>query len=488
MKPSFLTPYPSIPGVLPTGIQDLNIERMLRYFIPDIRDLRYILQILETFETNPENILFRQELIRDLANLPEVKEALFENLDQLQLNYKDFDDYRDRFSKMTFSFSSYDETQFSLVLHQMTQLTIDLVVIYSNLNQVLQDKEVESEALRSLKEYLHSKVNLDGFTELKELLERIATNRTTAVDLMIHFNEQLQIDGCELLEVNPLTQSRKWFLGKKDIGAGTRVVMTKPTLTNFSSLYKQSLVQLIEYVFNIYTFYYDPFHVIKEDIRFYQFAFEYRELLQELNIPTCLPLIKPSDEIEFHCVDLADPLIAISAFKGQHSRIHVITNTITFDQKTTGILIKGENNTGKSVLLRSIGIAFVFGQAGLFVCANKANISIRTKLFTLFSSKEDPQQLGGRFEKEVQYFSRIIHQIDSNSCLLINEIFQSTSSIEAENALVNILNYLTKKNTLWIFVTHLRGLFDRRNELGEVRGLVSIDREDEKYKFKSIWG
>lgn len=133
-------------------------------------------------------------------------------------------------------------------------------------------------------------------------------------------------------------------------------------------------------------------------------------------------------------------------------------------EKYSGIMIKGNNGTGKTVYLRSIGIAQIFAQTGLPIAAKTAQISIKSGLFTLFSSQEINEANGGRFEQEVQMLSKIIKQIDKHSLILVNEIFQSTSTNDGESAMLDILSYFSKLGSLWIVVTHLQGLFNKIEE------------------------
>jgi DNA mismatch repair ATPase MutS len=74
---------------------------------------------------------------------------------------------------------------------------------------------------------------------------------------------------------------------------------------------------------------------------------------------------------------------------------------------------------------------------------------------------------GGRFEKEVSIISNIIDQVDNNSLIIMNEIFQSTSAEAGGDALFNILVYFTKKSTLWLTVTHLREICKRGKEFND---------------------
>ena len=136
---------------------------------------------------------------------------------------------------------------------------------------------------------------------------------------------------------------------------------------------------------------------------------------------------------------------------------------------TSGMIIEGNNGSGKTVYLRTIIFAHLLTQAGLPIPAKYAEISPVSNIVSIMASAEDSSIIGmGRFEKEVQQLSSAIREITPNSLVLLNEILQTTAYTEGANSLFCILKYLNHLQTKWICVTHIKQLkhmFNGENDI-----------------------
>ena len=160
-------------------------------------------------------------------------------------------------------------------------------------------------------------------------------------------------------------------------------------------------------------------------------------------------------------------------------------NNIQID-KDQSVLVLGTNNTGKTVMLRTIGICQIFAQTGLFVPADYACVDIRKDIISIFSGEEKDTNVGGRFEKEVIDIKDIIDEVDNNSLVIINEIFQSTFAEDGEKALFDILNYFSEIDVKWITVTHLLGIEGKRKDFVSKVKTFKTTSKEEKYRIDSI--
>ena len=139
-----------------------------------------------------------------------------------------------------------------------------------------------------------------------------------------------------------------------------------------------------------------------------------------------------------------------------------------------GILITGENNSGKTVYLRSVGMAQLLFQAGLPVPCESARMRILSAVHTCYAAAEKEFVSGndaGRFEQEVRVLSQLAERIQPNSLLLLNEVFQTTAYSEGAEGLYHILNYFTRHGVNFIAVTHLKELVPLYG--GRIRHLVT---------------
>lgn len=139
-----------------------------------------------------------------------------------------------------------------------------------------------------------------------------------------------------------------------------------------------------------------------------------------------------------------------------------------------GILITGENNSGKTVYLRSVGTAQLLFQAGLPVPCESARMRILCAVHTCYAAAEKEFVSGndaGRFEQEVRVLSQLAERIQPNSLLLLNEVFQTTAYSEGAEGLYHILNYFMRHGVNFIAVTHLKELVPLYG--GRIRHLVT---------------
>ena len=72
------------------------------------------------------------------------------------------------------------------------------------------------------------------------------------------------------------------------------------------------------------------------------------------------------------------------------------------------VIITGANQGGKSTFLRSIGLAQLMMQCGMFVAAESFGSNICTCLFTHYKREEDPTMRSGKLDEELGRMSSIV--------------------------------------------------------------------------------
>jgi DNA mismatch repair ATPase MutS len=145
----------------------------------------------------------------------------------------------------------------------------------------------------------------------------------------------------------------------------------------------------------------------------------------------------------------------------------VVGNAADVDGKSLAI-ITGANQGGKSVFLRSIGLAQMMMQCGMFVSAESFDAELCTNLFTHYKREEDATMKYGKLDEELARMSDIADHLAPNSLLLCNESFAATNGREGSEIARQIVCALLERRIKVFFVTHLyefaHGLFDSRSE------------------------
>ena len=125
------------------------------------------------------------------------------------------------------------------------------------------------------------------------------------------------------------------------------------------------------------------------------------------------------------------------------------------------VMITGANHGGKSTFLRSVGLAQLMMQAGMFVPAESFAASVSTGVFTHFKREEDATMEKGKLDEELDRMSTIAGQISSGGLLLCNESFASTNEREGSEIARQIIRALTEAGVRIVFVTHMYDLAGR---------------------------
>ncbi|MCH9741384.1 MAG: DNA mismatch repair protein [Epsilonproteobacteria bacterium] len=143
---------------------------------------------------------------------------------------------------------------------------------------------------------------------------------------------------------------------------------------------------------------------------------------------------------------------------GIETKHNHITLNASNNHAVNGVLLYGINSSGKSSLMKSIGISVILAQAGFFVPAMELRLGMYDKLFTRIVSKDNLYKGLSTFAVEMMELKNIFNRATPKSLILGDEISQGTET-ESGLAIVAgaILKLLELKST-FIFATHLHHL------------------------------
>jgi DNA mismatch repair protein MutS len=118
------------------------------------------------------------------------------------------------------------------------------------------------------------------------------------------------------------------------------------------------------------------------------------------------------------------------------------------------ILITGANRGGKTTFLRSLGLAQLFLQAGLFVGGERFESGLVDGLFTHFKREEDRALEAGKFEEELRRLDGLVAHLTPKPLFLFNESFAATSELEGSELGAQVVRALVEAGVRVVFVTH----------------------------------
>ncbi|WP_280410401.1 MutS-related protein [Nocardia brasiliensis] len=190
---------------------------------------------------------------------------------------------------------------------------------------------------------------------------------------------------------------------------------------------------------------------LRTELAFYLGCVNLHERLTASGYPLCFPEPLPVGRPELRCRELRDPTLVLS------SGTPVGGNTVD-GQGRSLILVTGANSGGKSTFLRSVGLAQVLLQAGMFVPADSFAADVRTGIFTHFRTQDDATMTYGRLKEELARIREITDAIRPAALLLCNEPFASTNEREGSQIGGPILRALHDAGVKIVCVTHLHDL------------------------------
>ena len=187
--------------------------------------------------------------------------------------------------------------------------------------------------------------------------------------------------------------------------------------------------------------------MLRAEVGFYVACLNLRDQLQAKGEPICTPVPIPLNSSGLSHWDLRDVSLAL------RSDSRIVGNDIDTQNKPL-VIITGANSGGKSTYLRSVGLAQLMMQAGMFVAAKSYRASVSNGVFTHFTRKEDVSMRSGRLDEELSRMSAIIDLINSNSLVLFNESFAATNEREGSEIARQIVRALIDAGIEVFFVTH----------------------------------
>lgn len=201
-----------------------------------------------------------------------------------------------------------------------------------------------------------------------------------------------------------------------------------------------TLDQSMEHILNF-------FKTLRTELAFYIGCLNLYSKLKELSIPVCFPTPYSSDNKQLTFSELYDITLVLNYTN------KVISNNLTANGKRL-FIITGANNGGKTTFLRSIGLAQIMMQCGIFVTASEFLSEIRSSIFTHFKRKEDKKLESGKLDEELNRINQIVEKIDSKSMLLLNESFAVTNQKEGAEIAKQIIEALIECGIKVFYVTH----------------------------------
>jgi DNA mismatch repair ATPase MutS len=310
-----------------------------------------------------------------------------------------------------------------------------------------------SEGLRTFFDMLKRELDDDYFRTIDDHLRRLKfrTGMLMSAELgtgnkgvhyLLRAPKNTKVDWRERLGIGTRSAYSFEISARDDAGARALSELTDRGINSVANALAQSTDHILSF-----------FTAFRTELGFYVGSLNLHGQLIDKGEPTCTPEPLPWSPPALGFAGLYDACLTLRLPE------RVVGNDANADGKSL-IMITGANSGGKSTLLRSIGVAQLMMQCGMFVPAESYHGSVCEGIFAHFIREEDPTMSSGRLDEELSRMSAIADEITPAGIVLFNESFAATNEREGSEIARQIVRALLEVGIKVLYVTHLFDLAD----------------------------
>ena len=477
-------------------IKNLGVEHIIQAICINDKYTYDTRRLLSLMCDDPQVVQYRLDVMNDFVQLP----ALGERLEQLL--------------PMMHRLANDKKGIYELSADMVRKISwqVDRLYAYSSCIQQLHDiltgcrKSLRSEGMLRLCDETDALVADEIYQSLLLELPRFREqlHNVSFVTIGINLDDTLRPAEVVFLSAEPKPYKKSTMLsrlfGAKHSDSNyqeasfARIVQKQDTekalFREMGDLFEASLVPIVDQVHNYIGMQTRSLTELAFELSYYIGASKWVRSMIGAGLPMCKPDVLDRGQRACRMVDLRDMILAMSKKESSPSvRIdeQIVGNDVIFGDEGRIFILTGPNQGGKTTYTRSIGLAQLLFQAGIFVPASAAAMSPVDRILTHFNEDEKPDVRNGRLGEESQRLAFVFDHATPYSLVLLNESFSSTSPGEGMYLAEDIIRGVMLIGCRTVFATHFHELaakIDLLNEesiVGDAR-LISmvagVERED----------
>ncbi|MBQ4280744.1 MAG: hypothetical protein II753_01430, partial [Spirochaetales bacterium] len=494
-----------------TAVHDLGLDRICESVSDKPKEQSLILGIMSRITADPDVVRFRLDVFDDIYRNPAFCERMLEILDKIEF-LKDFGSFRRDNEE---SSGTWD------LVHRLEEIR-DYISYVEALQECLGNADLKSKGLNELKAHIAEIYDDNGFKELKEDIASLkaTTSSLKSVTVGINLNERFEAKEIGLISINSKEFTRSTLLDhfgnlisrkdniKADVSwdgstrfqpfstsdqsaadkfmglARTKAMMINPVLTmalvpdgdmgkdvtsHMDRITDHMLSQTVRKLKEVLGKYVglsimNITALIPEFIYYVRWAqYIKRHVGEGLSFCKASVLDKNrEDGLRMRARGFYNLRLADFVHDGKNS---IVANDLDFGSDGSLYILTGANRGGKTTITQATGLMFALAQGGVFVPASEFSFVPADCIFTHYPADEDKTLDYGRLGEECKRFREIFSRCTSDSLLLLNETFSTTSFEEGFFIARDAVKAILKKGTRCIYNTHMHKL---ASDIGEI--------------------
>ena len=253
-----------------------------------------------------------------------------------------------------------------------------------------------------------------------------------------------------------------------DIPERTVVTHIDAKILEFVALLHPDVFSSLESFWSRYeTFIAETIERFEREVQFYLAYLGFVSKFEEKKLEFSYPEVNSSRDI--HVRDGFDLALAYTLLDTPEP---VVCNDFSLKTEQRVMIVTGPNQGGKTTFARMFGQIHYFSSLGCLVPAREARVFLPDNIFTHFEREEDIRNLRGKLQDELVRIHEILGRATSNSILIMNEIFTSTSLSDAIFLSKKILGKILQMDCICVWVTFLDELTKLSSTIVSMVGMV----------------
>ena len=445
--------------ILPDGtVKDIALHEVIGSMTGDAEEQKILRDIMVRIPTDPADMIYRQEILKDLlANEDLCKDirSVIDSVKVLQYYGNGAKRLHDR------------DNSLASLLEELRALKIYVEVV-ETLSDTLSSNEIKSEGLISVRDALKAIVDSEEFRSVKPDIEKIHEDLSVAKGAVIGVTLTADMDIENVTAIEFVDYKPRSNYTIMDIAVGSKIrnpfndykyqdplltAMTphmKKHLGRHFAEVKRLIIKHSKYDSRMLTDLYNA-------LVFYLDAADFGRKLASKNYVTSFPVITPGKDMVIK--GLYNIRLAVAGQK------EIVKNDFSFADNEKIYILTGPNRGGKTILEQALGHISVMASLGMFVTADSCEGMPFANILTHFPIDENLTINYGRLGEEAVRIKEMVKAAGSDTLLLFNETFSTTSAADALYLCKDLIRILKEKGSCVIFNTHIHELAGSISEM-----------------------